>query len=75
MAKFKVSWKDPCLTAPSPIKHNVTAPLLKYLSPKAIPAPNGICPPTIPWPPWNLCSFEKICIEPPSPFDVPVDFP
>ena len=35
-------------TVHPPKKHRVTLSLLKYLSPNAIPVPNGICPPTIP---------------------------
>ena len=74
-ARLIDSWNAPCLIAPSPRKHKVTLSLLKYLSPKAIPVPKGIWPPTIPWPPKKLYFFEKICIEPPKPPDVPVALP
>lgn len=63
------------LAAASPKKVSETCPVFRYLAAHAKPAPSGICPPTMPWPPMKPFSRSKRCIEPPFPFEQPVAFP
>ena len=75
LARFIDSWSAPWLEAPSPKNTTLTLSVPFTFAVSATPVATGMLDPTIPLAPSIPFPMSAMCIVPPLPLPVPVDFP
>ncbi len=73
-ARFKDSWNEPWLAAPSPKKATATQSWPSFLAASAAPQAIGMLAPMMPLQ-LNLCALSNRCMWPPLPLPRPVTLP